>query len=443
MTSARWLAVAAALLLAAPHAGGAPLPTASAEPVTIPAQLPRAEALRLFRTRGLDLLIADAAVLSARGDVETAGAVYNPGISGYAGPTFNYEAGAGCRGCQQLSAGFSLTDNGALFDVLTGKRGLRVQVAQAAFAAARLGRSDAQRTLEFQVKQQYMQLAMAIVSYDFAREIQQSMQQTWELNKLRYPKVIDEGALARIEIQKLEAEQALDAARNAVRQAQLGLAFLLGVRTLVPDFTVEPNLFRFQVPPALANATEESLIAQALASRPDLRAALVQKDRAQGALKLARRLQFPDISVQMQYVQLGVGQDAGQPPSLAFGLAMNLPVFYQQQGEIRRAHADQATQDLQYSKSLAQVRSDVGTALSAFRTARQQVERMESTLLDSAQKSRDIVNLQYRAGSATLIDFLDAQRTYIAINQEYFQDLLSYWTAVYQLEQAIGAELTQ
>ena len=39
------------------------------------------------------------------------------------------------------------------------------------------------------------------------------------------------------------------------------------------------------------------------------------------------------------------------------------------------------------------------------------------------------------------MDFLDAQRTYIATNREYLQDLSGYWTAIYQLEQAIGTEL--
>jgi cobalt-zinc-cadmium efflux system outer membrane protein len=40
-----------------------------------------------------------------------------------------------------------------------------------------------------------------------------------------------------------------------------------------------------------------------------------------------------------------------------------------------------------------------------------------------------------------LIDFLDAQRTFIATNLEYLQDLTNYWTAVFALEQAVGVEL--
>ncbi len=68
---------------------------------------------------------------------------------------------------------------------------------------------------------------------------------------------------------------------------------------------------------------------------------------------------------------------------------------------------------------------------------------MDSPLIARAEKARDIATIQYKSGSATLMDFLDAQRTYVFTKQESFQLLLSYWTAVFQLEQAIGRELVQ
>jgi cobalt-zinc-cadmium efflux system outer membrane protein len=41
----------------------------------------------------------------------------------------------------------------------------------------------------------------------------------------------------------------------------------------------------------------------------------------------------------------------------------------------------------------------------------------------------------------TVTDYLDALRTYIATKLEYFGDLTTYWTAVYELEQAVGVDL--
>ena len=43
-------------------------------------------------------------------------------------------------------------------------------------------------------------------------------------------------------------------------------------------------------------------------------------------------------------------------------------------------------------------------------------------------------------GAASLTDYLDALRTYITTNVEYFSNLSKYWTAVFQLEEAVGME---
>ena len=61
-------------------------------------------------------------------------------------------------------------------------------------------------------------------------------------------------------------------------------------------------------------------------------------------------------------------------------------------------------------------------------------------LLPSAVPS-DLAQLMYQKGAASLIDFLDAQRSYVATELEYHQNLASYWNAVYQLEQAIATPL--
>jgi cobalt-zinc-cadmium efflux system outer membrane protein len=118
-----------------------------------------------------------------------------------------------------------------------------------------------------------------------------------------------------------------------------------------------------------------------------------------------------------------------------------LPVFYQQQGEIKKAEADLRTQTLGFAKARAQVLSDVGIAEGSYLATRELVERMEGRLLDRARLARDLVSLQYQKGAASLLEYLDAQRTFIATNQEYLQDLANYWIAVYQLEAAIGEDL--
>ncbi len=412
---------------------------------SLPESLSLQDALRLFRAHGLDLLIAEAAVQNAEGDVRVAGAIINPQVYGNFLKTFYNPADkTTCPDGSCSDTGFSvgISDQNALEDVISGKRGLRRRVANAALKAARMVRADAQRTLEFQVKQQYMQAGLFRLNLDFVRQVQATALQTADLNRVRYRAgAISESDLAKADTASLEADQQVDLATQALRAAKISLAFLLGVRGRVPEFSILAENLRYTLPQALSDATPDTLLQVALSHRPDLRAAGFQRQRAQASIDLARRANVPDIGVSVQFAAQGTGNQSLQPPTVTAGLSATVPLFYQHQGEIQKARADNRQQTVQYAKQLAQVTADVETGYGAFAINKGLVNRMEGQLLDRAKRSRDLVELQYRKGAASLLEYLDAQRTYIATNVEYFQDLTNYWTAVFQLEQAVGTEL--
>jgi outer membrane protein, heavy metal efflux system len=420
------------------------------QPVELPLQLSLDQSVQILRAKSLDLLIAEASVRNAEGDVGVASYVPNPALNlgygrtlgGY--PTDGTCPGSATTGCSPDQWTVGINDQAAIEDSLSGKRDLRLRVANRALAAARMSRNDALRTIEFQVKSAYAQVVQAQRGLTFAKEVQATNVKTLELFQTRMKSgAINEGDLARVETQKLEADQAVDSAIEALRQARVALAFLLGVRGPVPDFTVDDHSLDFSVPGQLATPDEDKLLRLAFDHRPDLIAQGYQKASAEAAIALARRVRFPDISIGAQYTQTGTSASAIQPPTLSFTLSAPIPVFYQQQGEIKKAEANYDTQALQQAKTTAQVVSDVGTATSGFVASRILVERMEKQLRPAAERAFQITRLQYDKGAATLMDLLDAQRTYIATNVEYLQDLANYWTAVYQLEEAVGMELHQ
>jgi cobalt-zinc-cadmium efflux system outer membrane protein len=413
-------------------------------PTELPALLSLDEAVRVFESRGLDLLIAEAAVKTAEGQVKVAGAVPNPVANFGWGHTFNYDPG-NCSECSENYWAVGISDSAALEDTLSGKRDLRLKVARNALAAAKMSRADAERTIAFQVKSAYLQVAQAALAAKFAKQVVDTNVKTLDVFQTRFRSgAINEGDLARIVTQKLEADQAADQSTQALRQARVALAFLMGVRGAVPDFDVDVHVLDFAVPGSLGQATEEELLRSAFEHRPDLVAAGYQKASAEAQIALAKRMRFPDITLSANYSQLGTGATADggalSPPMIVFGVSAPLPVFYQQQGEVTQAEAQYETNSLEHAKTAAAVANDVSTAFVAFATSRQLVQRMEGGgLLQNAKTARDITRLQYEKGAASLTDFLDAQRTYIATNVEYFQDLTNYWTAVFQLEQAVGA----
>ena len=118
--------------LASGARGGAPSPAAA----PLPPVLRLDDALRLLRERGYDLLVAEAAVQGAEGDQSAAGAVANPNLSLTYGRSFTYGHcsdalgnPASCGVLPDTLLGAGLSDQGAAFDAITGKRGLRLKAA--------------------------------------------------------------------------------------------------------------------------------------------------------------------------------------------------------------------------------------------------------------------------------------------------------------------------
>jgi cobalt-zinc-cadmium efflux system outer membrane protein len=211
----------------------------------------------------------------------------------------------------------------------------------------------------------------------------------------------------------------------------------------VPDFAIEQKDLEFALPGSVATATRESLLEGALERRPDLAAFNQQVSRAAAGLRLAKRNIIPDIGLGVTYSANGAGDTNISPPNGSINLFFALPLLYFQGGEIRKAEADLITQQVLRQKSQAQVVSDVETAWVQLQTARDLVERMQAMLLERARKARDLVQVQYEKGAASLLDLLNAQRTYTAARGEYAQDLANYWVAVGLLEEATARELKQ
>ena len=181
----------------------------------------------------------------------------------------------------------------------------------------------------------------------------------------------------------------------------MALAFLIGVRGVVPDFEVDTNVLTFSAPPALADATEVGLLRTAFERRPDLVAAGYQKASAQAAIDSRGDRSSRTSRSRLNYSQIGTGGAAISPPTIVFGVSAPLPIFYQMQGEVRKAEAAYDTNSLGQAKTTAQVVSDVRAASLRTRPRAQLVQRMETGgLLKSARTARDITRLQFEKGAA-------------------------------------------
>jgi len=326
-------------------------------------------------------------------------------------------------------------ENNAQFDIGIGylfergrKRQHRLQAAKDQTAVTTSTVFDDERTLTFQVASQFISVQLAESTLDLAEQDMKSFQNTVDISQARYKAGdISEDDFLKIELQLLQFQTDVSQAVLAKVQALTGLRQMLGYQSVSADFDVAGD---FDYQPLKIDL--EDLQAAALRDRPDLRAAVQGVTAAKSQYELAKANGKQDVTASIDYSHTGDVNSAS-----LFG-SIDLPIFNRNQGEIARTNYVIAqAQELQLAAS-DQVMTDVLDAFEGVRDNDKVVALYRSGYLDEAKQDRDISEYAYKRGAASLLDFLDAERSYRATQLGYRQSLASYLTAVEQLREAVG-----
>ncbi len=323
---------------------------------------------------------------------------------------------------QQFDAGI-----GYLFE-RGRKRQHRLQAAQDQTAVTRAQVTDAERTLTFNVAQQFIAVLLAESTLQFAQQDLQSFQQTVDIAQVQYQSgYISEGDYLKIKLQLLQFQTDVSSARLARVQALIALRVALGYDAVPADYDVVGDLSYQSL-----GAKLEDLQVRALQERPDFRAADLGVTAAQSQILLARANGKQDVNASVDYTHTaGIN-------SASFFVNFALPIFNRNQGEIARTRYALTQAEETKASASDTVLSDVSDAYEALRSNEEVVQLYASGYLKQAQDSRDISEYAYKRGAASLLDFLDAERSYRATQLAYRQALSSYMTALEQLKEAVG-----
>jgi cobalt-zinc-cadmium efflux system outer membrane protein len=179
---------------------------------------------------------------------------------------------------------------------------------------------------------------------------------------------------------------------------------------------------------------------QALADRPDLQAARSGVKVASDTVSLAFSNRAKDWTWATDYTYQSIGPN-GTGNAVGFSLSFDLPIHDRNQGEIARSQAGVRQAIETEASSEVGVQTDVVNAYYGLQTNEQIVSLYESGYLNQATQSRDITTYAYRRGAATVLDVLDAERSYRATQLGYRQAIAAYMTAAEQVNQAVGAQV--
>ena len=308
------------------------------------------------------------------------------------------------------------------------KRQRRLQAARDQTAVTRAQVTDAERGLAFNVGQQFVSVLLAESTLRFALQDLTSFQQTVDISEAQLKAgSISEGDYLKIRLQLLQFQTDVSSARLAQVQALVGLREFLGYNAVPADFDVIGDLAYLPL-----RANREDLQTKAMRERPDFLATELGISAAQSQILLAKANGKVDINGTYDFTHV-----SGENTASIF-VNFELPIFNRNQGEIARTGYALTQAQEQEQAASDTVLSDVAVAYEAVRSNDEVVQLYTSGYLKQAQDSRDISEYAYRRGAASLLDFLDAERSYRSVQLAYRQALASYMTALEQLKQAVG-----
>lgn len=314
-----------------------------------------------------------------------------------------------------------------------GKRGRRLDSARAATLVARHVLAGVERQVAFQVKRLFTDVLTAKAALELAEQNLKTIGEIEKIQRLRAAKGdISELELLRIQVQQFAFQRDAADARQAARAAKIALRAVAGPDRIAEDYDVVGKLdfrdFTFSRP---------DLYSLARVNRPDIRATEAAREKAHADINLAQANAWWDVIPQIEY------RKDGRFDTFGIGISVPLRIFDRNQGEIVRTAAAARSVEATFQATIVQALSEVDTALGAVLTGREKVTTLRDTYLPKAQQARETVEFAYRRAGLSVLDFLDAQRTYRETSLEYVRSLGNYWTAVYQLELAVGGSLVK
>lgn len=413
---------------------GALLPLAVIAAPASPAETLRVtldEAVALLRRQNPEVLSAALRVRAAGGDLAASRRFPNPVLSVGAGNfpvgrTNPPGLGVGDTAIEQVGVAEEL--------VLWGKRGAKIAAAGGKQAAAAETRADVERELAFEVRARF---AALLVTSERLRLAEQNLDRYRELVRVSGARA-KAGEIPGAEFDKISLEQRTfererDDADVERRRTVAELLPLLGA-----DAADVVPVGDLRLPDAPTDA--ERLAADALGRRPDVRAAEREVEAADAALRLAQAERWPNVTVGVQYTHDQFTISGDLPNSIAGNVSLPIPVLDQNQGQITRAESEAMIARHDLKKLRLSVPQEVRAAVHEYEVARGRVDRFEHGFLREADDARHAAEVAYREGAITLLEFLEAERTWIDAHRDHLDALKDGFTAAFDVERAAALE---
>lgn len=320
---------------------------------------------------------------------------------------------------------------------LGGKRKARVNLARNQSELSKIQLQDFFRNLRADASLGYIEALKSKALLEVQQDSYQNMQQLAKSDSIRYQL----GTITWVTSKqsKLEAASLLNEvyqAESAEQQALTGLSVFLGDgkitgRDIAGDFNAFNRDFNI-----------DDLILQALNERADLLAAKQNKEvaKSQISLEKANRIIDLGISAGAERHTEATNEMAPSPTVNAVKMGISIPLKFsnRRNAGLKIAEMAHSQAEVEYKQIEQEIKAEVMQAFQQYTATQKQLRQFHNGMLSEAKSILEGIIYSYKRGESSILEVLNAQRTYNSVRKDYYEALADNAAALIELERKAG-----
>ncbi|WP_278351882.1 TolC family protein [Chryseobacterium gleum] len=320
---------------------------------------------------------------------------------------------------------------------LGGKRKARVNLARNQSELSKLQLQDFFRNLRADASLGYINALKSKALLEVQQDSYKNMQQLAKSDSIRYR--LGTISLVTSKQSKLEAASLLNEVYQAESEEQQALTSLsvFLVDSKIMDREVRGDLNAFN-----RDFSIDDLILQALNERADLLAARQNTEvtRSQISLEKANRVIDLGISAGAERHTEAINEIAPSPTVNAVKMGISIPLKFsnKRNAGVKIAEMASSQAEIEYKQTEQAIRTEVMQAYQQYVATQKQLRQFHNGMLAEAQTILEGIIYSYKRGESSILEVLNAQRTYNNVRKDYYQVLADNASALIELERKAG-----
>lgn len=320
---------------------------------------------------------------------------------------------------------------------LGGKRKARVNLAKNQSELSKIQLQDFFRNLRADASLGYIEALKSKALLEVQQDSYQNMQQLAKSDSIRYQ--LGTITLVTSKQSKLEAASLLNEvyhAESAEQQALTGLSVFLGDSKITGrDVTGDFNTFN-------RDFSIDDLILQALNERADLLAAKQNTEVAKSQINLEKANRVIDLGISAgteQHTE-ATNEIAPSPTVNAVKMGISIPLKFsnRRNAGLKIAEMAYSQAEVEYKRIEQEIKAEVTQAFQQYTATQKQLRQFHNGMLSEAKSILEGIIYSYKRGESSILEVLNAQRTYNNVRKDYYQALADNAAALIELERKAG-----